>query len=182
MVQQTLSRFKYRTLEEAISDLESRKNTNINEESILSFCPLILGGKNKCYVKYNDIGEICDSLCVKCLSTTGRSPIYNGKYVYPLCRQCLSDIGHLDDADKKGLKMKAKSKKSNVSEAAINWDEFEKSVNDRTAKLVELAGKYNLYPADMRDAIVQKYGNQIAFKKGRNGGIFWSVSMVGQNV
>lgn len=182
MEQQIPSRFKYRTFEDAISDLETRKNKNISEDFVLSFCPFLIGGKTKCYVRYNDVGEICDSLCTKCLSMTGRSPIYGSKYVYPLCRQCLSDIGHLDDADKKGQKMKTKSKKNSVSEAAINWEDFEKAVNSRGAKLVELANKYNLYPADMRQAIVDKYGSQIAFKKGRNGGIFWSVSMVGQNV
>jgi hypothetical protein len=181
MGQLSLSRFKYRSYEECISDLESRKNLNISSEYILSFSPLLIAGKIKCYVMYNEKEEICDSLCTKCLSRTGLSPIYNGKYVYPLCRLCMLDLEHLDNSDKRNVKM-TKNKKNNVSETTIDWTDFEKSVNERTAKLVKLAEKYNLYPADMKQAIIDKYGKEIAFKKGRNGGIFWSVSMVTTNV
>jgi len=40
-----------------------------------------------------------------------------------------------------------------------------------TAKLVALAQTYNIYPNDMRDMIIAKYGDKIEFKRGKNGGV-----------
>jgi hypothetical protein len=55
----------------------------------------------------------------------------------------------------------------------------EKMIVDGTAKLVKLSEEHNVYPTQLKEAIISKYGSQISFKKGRNGGIMWTVKAVG---
>ena len=74
--------------------------------------------------------------------------------------------------------MRTNSKKNDPSSVNFDWNNFEKMMAEGSAKLVKLAESYNIYPADMKEQIVKKYGNQIAFKKGRNGGIVWSTKVI----
>jgi hypothetical protein len=67
--------------------------------------------------------------------------------------------------------MKKRTSKNDPSVVQINWSEFEGMVSSGTAKLVALAQTYNIYPNDMRDMIIAKYGDKIEFKRGKNGGV-----------
>ena len=150
----------------------------MSSDFLSGFSSFSINGKHKCYVRYDVNGDICEALCLKCLGKTNRSPIYNTKYVYPLCAECLVDILHLDNNDKKGIKMKSKSKKNDIANTTVDWEAFEKMMTEGSAKLVKLAESYNIYPADLKQEIIKKYGNQISFKKGRNGGIVWSTTVM----
>lgn len=169
-----------KSYEEAMLDLESRKAKNAkNIEEISTYCPFILNGSTKCFVKYDEVGNIKSCLCAKCWNKIERSPVYNSKFVYPLCIECMSDIEHIENTEKKGLKMKTNSKKNVMTQVNFDWTAFETMMASGDAKLVALANQYNVYPAHLKEAIISKYGNQIAFKKGRNGGIIWSTKTIG---
>ena len=170
-----------KSFEEAMADLELRKSKNIeNSEIITEYSPFSIGGKTMCYVKYDEVGEIKSCLCGKCLNQIPRSPVYNSKFVYPVCRECLSDIEHIENTERKNAKMKTNSKKNDVSQVNFDWKAFEQAMADGSAKLVKMADSYNVYPTQLKAAIISKYGNQIAFKKGRNGGIIWATKTIGQ--
>jgi hypothetical protein len=172
--------YKYKTYEEAMLALESRKNENIkNLDTITNYSSLIIKGSTKCLVLYGEDGEIKSCLCTKCLNKINRSPVYNGAYVYPLCIDCLSDVEHIENIQKKDAKMKTNSKKNDIAKINFDWVAFEKMIVDGTAKLVKLSEEHNVYPTQLKEAIISKYGSQISFKKGRNGGIMWTVKAVG---
>ena len=71
-----------------------------------------------------------------------------------------------------------KSRKTMVDPLSISvdWDHFEKLVNNKQAKLTLLAKVNKIYPQEMKEIIESKYGEKIVFKKGRYGGIFWNNS------
>lgn len=169
-----------KTYEEAMLQLEERKALNSqNMDELMTYCPLVLAGVTKCFVKHDEEGNIKSCLCVKCYNKIDRSPVYNSKFVYPLCKECLHDIEHIENTDKKGVKMKTTSKKNDMASVNFDWTAFETMMASGSAKLVALANQYNVYPAHLKAAIISKYGNQIAFKKGRNGGIIWATKTVG---
>ena len=164
-----------RSYEDAMSDLAERKNKNFSDNlELYRYSPLIIGGKQKCLVLYDENGDIQKTLCVKCLATIDRSPYYNSQYVCPLCRHCLKDISHIEDTNKKEQKMNQRSKKSDPTNVSIDWSGFESSMAAGNAKLCELAKQYNIYPNDMKELLVTKYQQHIIFKKGRHGGIYWA--------
>jgi len=164
-----------KSYEEAMSDLEKRKEYNLtNNLDFYKYSPLIVDGKYKCLVAYDDYGEIKKCLCSKCLSSIDRSPYYNTKYVYPLCRSCIIDVFHIEDQNKKDQKMNQRNKRSDPSAVSVDWTSFESLMASGNAKLCELAKQYNVYPSDMKNILIKKYDSHIVFKKGRNGGIYWA--------
>lgn len=174
-------RSNYKTYEEAINELNCRRSSNTQDlDKISNYSPFVLNGRNKCLVSYNEAGDIISCLCTKCLNKIDRSPVYNSQYVAPLCRECLIDISHIENTEKKEKNMKTTSKKNDVSKINIDWVSFESMMANGSAKLVALSTQYNVYPANLKEAIIAKYGKEISFKKGRNGGIIWTVKAVGQ--
>ena len=172
-----LSRNSY---EGAMAALEERKAANSTDlDSIAEYCPYTVAGATKCLVKYDEDGNIKSCLCAKCWNKIDRSPVYNSKFVYTLCKECLMDIEHIENTDKKGPNMKTASKKNDITKINLDWVEFEKMMANGSAKLVALAESYNVYPVQLRQAIIDKYGDQITFKKGRYGGIIWTTKTVG---
>jgi hypothetical protein len=164
-----------RSYEQAMFDLEQRKNKNLSGDvEIYKYSELSINGKNKCLVIYDELGDIKECLCVKCFTKVLRSPYYNTKYVYPLCRYCLFDVYHIEDQNKKEQKMNQRVKKQDPNSVTINWTDFENSMASGSAKLCDLASQYNIYPVDMKELLIKKYENHIVFKKGRNGGIYWA--------
>jgi hypothetical protein len=173
----TLSRNSY---DEAMASLEQRKAFNAsNMDLIAEYCPYTVEGAAKCLVRYDDVGNIKSCLCMECWSKIDRSPVYNSKFVYPLCKECLMDIEHIENTDKKGQTMKTNSKKNDITKINFDWVEFEKMMASGTAKLVALADTHNVYPIQLRQAIIAKYGDQVTFKKGRYGGIIWTSKTIG---
>jgi hypothetical protein len=169
-----------KTYEEAISELEARKSKNLEDiDEIAKYSPFVINGKCACFVMHNQDGDIISCLCGKCLNKIPRSPVYNSKFVYPLCQDCILDIQHIENTERKNVKMKSESKKSTIDQVNFDWDGFEKMINEGTAKLVKLAEENNIYPKDLKSAIISRYGSQVSFKKGRNGGIIWSTKTIG---
>ena len=162
-------------------DLEARKKINLsNQENFSSFSVLTWREGVKCAVSYDESGEISSCLCSKCLTKIDRSPIYNSKYVYPMCVHCLADVAHIENPPKKEVNMK--TKKVRTDKLVIDWVAFEKAMSEGSAKLVKLAEEHNSYPVDFKAALVAKYGGRLAFKKGRNGGIVWCATKMVPNV
>ena len=122
-------------------------------------------------------GKITHSFCSYCLKKVERNPWKNGAYVFTTCPECLESCVVIEDfigGDKTVTKKKRVSKMKNVNEIEIKWEEFETLVSERKAKLSLLAKEWSVYPMDLKKFLVNKYGEKIVFKKGRNGGIYWS--------
>ena len=131
----------------------------------------------KFFVKIDDNGVICDSLCSYCFNPTGSSPYKNckeGVHVSPVCVSCLRDYLYIHDYLKSNGKCKDVSKRrmrrdNMVSE--IDWKKLDDQIDNGKAKLTVIARQLRIDTSDLRQAIVKKYGDKIQFKKGRNGGI-----------
>lgn len=162
-----------------MGDLEERKLKN--KESFGEYSYTLIetrkaSGK-EIPVTYNNEGDINGTCCTHCVAFIDRSPFYGGAYVYPVCNTCLIDIWFIENKNKKDKTMSKRNKKSNVSDINLDWVKFEESVNNGTAKLVAMADQYNSYPADIRTMITEKYQGKIEFRKGRNGGIYFTASI-----
>jgi hypothetical protein len=124
-------------------------------------------------VIYNAAGDkIKGSLCVYCYARTKLDPWRNGAYVFTICRKCFADCSVIEDsftASKKDLKVRRKMVDPDTVE--IDWDKFEKWVENKQAKLVDLAKSYKIYPKELKEKLVDHYGDRIQFKRGRGGGI-----------
>ena len=123
-------------------------------------------------------GKVTHSFCSYCLKKVEKNPWKNGAYVFTSCVECLQSCGVIEDfigGDKTVTKKKVRtSKMKNVNEIEIKWEEFESLVSEKKAKLSLLAKEFSVYPMDLKNFLVKKYGEKIVFKKGRNGGIYWS--------
>lgn len=66
-----------------------------------------------------------------------------------------------------------KVKKSETAIAGINWANIDKLITDGALKVANLAKEMAVQPQDLKEAIVNHYGNRIEFRRGRSGGCFW---------
>jgi|MDTA01.1.fsa_nt_gb hypothetical protein len=161
-----------------ISEFEERKA--INREKILSFSNLEehSDGRHKCLVTKEN-KEITGSFCKYCYSyIKGENPWKSGVYIFPICKTCLESVVTIEDylVNKGENKMKSRKTMVDPSSISVDWDHFEKLVNNKQAKLTLLAKVNKIYPQEMKEIIESKYGEKIVFKKGRYGGIFWNNS------
>lgn len=163
--------FIYRSLDQILEEFEQRKNENRKIATEFNYTELNTYSGRTTIVTTNDKGEPDGCLCKHCFKKLDHLPFSYGKYVSPICTYCLKDIYWIESTNKKEIKMKKRTSKNDPSTLNIKWNEFESMVNNGTAKLVELAKTYNVYPNDLKTVIVAKYGDNVEFKKGRNGGI-----------
>ena len=73
-------------------------------------------------------------------------------------------------------KVNARRTKATVEQlrSSMNWAGIETAIKDHTFKIVKMAGDLNANPVELRDLLVEHFGDKITFKRGRNGGVFWT--------
>ena len=60
--------------------------------------------------------------------------------------------------------------------ADMDWASIEKAIKGKAFKLLAAAKELKISPADLKTLLVNKFGEQIEFKRGRNGGVFWKTN------
>jgi hypothetical protein len=168
----TKSAWIYRSLDQILEEFEQRKSENKKLAQQFSYTDMNKGDGSTVLVTTNDEGKPEGCLCRHCFQKLDHLPFSYGKYVSPICVKCLRDIAWIESPNNtKEIKMKKRTSKNDPASVQINWSEFETMVSNGTAKLVALAQSHNVYPNDMRDMIIAKYGDKIEFKRGKNGGV-----------
>lgn len=66
------------------------------------------------------------------------------------------------------------SEVQNNTKVELNWDAIDNLINNKMAKLSNLSKELKIKSSELHDILVGHYGDRIVFKRGRNGGIFWS--------
>lgn len=166
------SKWTYRSLAQILEEFEQRKSENKKIAKQFSYTDMNQGDGGTVLVTTNNEGKPEGCLCRHCYQKLDHLPFSYGKYISPICVKCLRDIAWIESPNNtKENKMKKRTSKNDPSVVQINWNEFESMVSSGTAKLVALAQTYNIYPNDMRDMIIAKYGDKIEFKRGKNGGV-----------
>lgn len=56
----------------------------------------------------------------------------------------------------------------------VNWEEMDSLITDGNCKVSILATNLSVKPQELRDALREHYGDRIEFRRGRNGGVYWS--------
>jgi hypothetical protein len=163
--------FEYRSVAQILQQFEERKDNNKILASRFSYTEIDRWDNKKILVTTNDNGEPEGCLCQHCFEKLDHLPFSYGTYVSPMCINCLRDIEWIENTNKKETKMKTRTSKNDPKKITVDWTKFEQMAVAGEAKLVALAESYNIYPNDMRVLIIEKYGADVQFKRGRNGGI-----------
>lgn len=167
--------------EEILDQFRDRKQNNlekIKQFSFLDFRPK-WAGQRDIPVTVDDSGEeVTGCFCSYCKEyLKGENPWKRGVYVFPTCSNCLEYIGVVEDylSSKKGdNSMRTRKTMVEPQSVSVDWDGFEKLIENKQAKLSLLSKKYKVYPSELKEIITVKYGEKVVFKKGRYGGIFWN--------
>jgi len=53
------------------------------------------------------------------------------------------------------------------------WDAIETSIKNQKFKLVEVAKEMGLSANDLKSLLLEQFGDNLEFRRGRNGGVFW---------
>jgi hypothetical protein len=147
-------------------------------QRFLAFKPKWNGQKD-IPITLDDVGEeVTGCFCSYCKEyLEGKNPWKSGAYVFPICSNCLEYIGVIEDyiSNRKGDNC-MRTRKTMVEPQSINvdWDGFERLIENKQAKLSLLSRKYKVYPSELKEINAVKYGEKVVFKKGRYGGIFWN--------
>lgn len=56
----------------------------------------------------------------------------------------------------------------------IDWEVVEAALNSNTLKVKQMSEQLGIKQADLANAIKEKYGNTVVFKRGRKGGVYRS--------
>jgi hypothetical protein len=165
---------------QVIEDFEKRKNLNI--KNISSFVGNLSEanstGKKNIPIAVDDNGNLAGCFCSYCKQFLNKeNPWKSGVYVFPICNLCLKYVITIEEflANKKGAaKMRTRKTMVDPDTVSVDWENFEKLVENKQAKLTLLSKRYKIYPAEMRAILSEKYGERLEFRKGRYGGIFWN--------
>ncbi len=74
----------------------------------------------------------------------------------------------------------ARTRKNTVAPASISldWASIEATLKSgNRVSLSHLAQTHKVFPIDLRKIFESRYGDQIIFKRGRTGGVFWKSSV-----
>ena len=167
--------------EEILEAFNKRRQENIskivNTES-LSFKEKWPGGKEIPVTIDEETEAVSGCFCSYCKEyLKGEDPWSRGVYIFPTCRECLTNVKTIEDylSNRKGdNNVRVRKTMVDPSSVSVDWDNLEKLIADRQAKLSLLAKRYKVYPAELRAIIESKYGERVSFKRGRYGGIFWN--------
>lgn len=114
------------------------------------------------------------SACTYCFATTNQDPFRNcakDVSIAPICHDCMKEIFVIEIIIFGKDQTTPRRTKTDPQKIKINWELIEKLINNRQAKLLSLSDRYNIYPREMKELLITKYGNQIKFARGRGGGI-----------
>ncbi len=73
----------------------------------------------------------------------------------------------------------ARTRKNTVSPTTISldWTQIDGDLKaGKRVSLSHLAQAHKVFPIDLRRIFESRYGDQIVFKRGRTGGVFWKTS------
>jgi hypothetical protein len=56
----------------------------------------------------------------------------------------------------------------------LNWDNIKIQIQNKSFKLSVFAAENNANPLELRDLLEAQFGQNVIFKRGRNGGVFWN--------
>jgi len=163
--------YVHRSVEQILQEFEQRRSNNRNKALEFNYTEIDRGNGKTILVTTDQKGEPEGCLCGHCFEKLNHMPFSYGKYVSPICVKCLKDIHWIENTNKKETKMKTRTSKNDPKKISIDWTKFEEMASSGQAKLVALAESYNIYPNDMKTLIIEKYGESVQFKRGRNGGI-----------
>ena len=163
--------FVYRSADQILAQFDQRKINNRNKALQFNYTEIDRGNGKTVLVTTNEKGDPEGCLCNHCFEKLNHLPFSYGKYVSPICTKCLRDINWIENTNNKEIKMKTRTTKNDPKKISIDWMKFEEMATAGQAKLVALADSYNIYPNDMKTLIIEKYGENVQFKRGRNGGI-----------
>ncbi|MBC8282211.1 MAG: hypothetical protein H8E32_00215 [Nitrospinae bacterium] len=174
---------------EVINLFQDRKNKNLS--MLMSYPSLSFKDKGrglKGDIPVTIIGKdeiVTGSFCSYCQEyIKGYDPWERGVYCFPICNTCFDYVGIIENfLSDKNTKTNNSIRRimSDPSSVSIDWDYFEKLINNNQAKLSLLSTKYKLYPSEIKELLSNKYGDKIVFKKGRYGGIFWTKELTKEN-
>lgn len=74
----------------------------------------------------------------------------------------------------------ARTRKNTVSPSTItlDWSGIDADLKaGKRVSLSHLAAQHKVFPIDLRKIFESRYGDQIIFKRGRTGGVFWKSSV-----
>lgn len=74
----------------------------------------------------------------------------------------------------------ARTRKNTVAPASISldWSTIDSDLKSgKRVSLSHLAQTHKVFPIDLRKIFESRYGDQIVFKRGRTGGVFWKSSV-----
>lgn len=71
-------------------------------------------------------------------------------------------------------KTKRTTKTNDVLAGSIQWESMDKLIDVGNCRLSLIAEELNANVVDLREQFIAHYGDKIVFKRGRNGGVFWS--------
>lgn len=78
----------------------------------------------------------------------------------------------------------ARTRKNTVSPTTISldWTQIDADLKaGKRVSLSHLAQAHKVFPIDLRKIFQSRYGDQIIFKRGRTGGVFWKTAPAAAN-
>lgn len=76
-------------------------------------------------------------------------------------------------------KKSGRSEKFERARLNIDWAVIDSAIGNGTASVSRLANDYEITPNEMRELIIEHYGDTVCFRRGRGGGIKWRANVTG---
>lgn len=166
----------YKTKEEIIALFEVRKQKNLDTILDQQYSTKIYGtridGSNKeCLVKFKE-GEIIGSPCSYCFEYTPLNPFRSGAFVFTACTECLKNPTIIENHrsginDSTKVSRKARQAKIDSRSLKIDWDMFEKQMDNKQARLGLFAKQYQILPQEAKQLLLEKYGAKLTIQRGK---------------
>lgn len=110
---------------------------------------------------------VCQIKCTYCTAPMGE--LENPPDVDFICEQCFAER-------KDKVENEVKSKEQTIKETLdnIQWDSIDGMINDGKCRIIVISKELKVPAVELRKAFDSHYKDRITYKRGRNGGVFWS--------
>lgn len=101
-------------------------------------------------------------------------PIFIEEKTNPPAEDILSEEFNMSDETTTVRKTRVARKSVDELSASIDWVAMDALINQGKCKISLLEDQLEANPADLKNLFVAHYGDKIEFRRGRNGGVFWT--------